>query len=87
MSGQFYILDARSCVGNCALWWRPDGRGYTCELNEAGLYDEEYAGGLRDTDIPVPVEVAKRLSVVHVRLDHLREELGRLSAARQAVKP
>lgn len=40
MSAKFYVLDARSVVGNCALWWRPKGQGYTCELDEAGVYDE-----------------------------------------------
>jgi hypothetical protein len=69
---KYYILDSRSAVGNCALWWRPDSAGYTTELGEAGLY--ERCPSDRDTDILVPKEIAERLAVRHVRLDRLRAE-------------
>jgi len=76
MSGKFYILDVRSIVGNCALWWRPNGHGYTCDLNDAGLYDEEEAKKRhRYTDVAVPEEMARACSQVHVRVERLREML------------
>src|SRR5580698_8375940 len=65
---RFYILDDRTCVGNCALFWAPDSKGYTTQLNEAGLYTEEEAKTHRDTDIPIPEELAKAASVTHVRV-------------------
>ena len=71
----YYILDARACVGNCALFWCPNGNGYTCELHKAGLYTLEQAQAHRDTDIPVPMSVVRDLMVTHVRLDHLRERV------------
>lgn len=71
----FYILDTRQVVGNCALWWRPDGAGYTCDLGDAGLYSREAARSHRETDIAVPRELAERLAIRHVRLDQLRAAL------------
>ena len=71
-----YILDSRTTVGNCALWWRPNGQGYCCNLDDAGLYTREDAESHRDTDIAVPRAVAEQLVVRHVRLDHLRQNLG-----------
>ena len=67
---KYVILDARQVVGNCALFWRPDGNGYTCDLNEAGLYDKTQEH--RDTDIYVPVDVARQASVTHVRVEPLQ---------------
>lgn len=73
MADRFYILDTRQVVGNCALWWCPNGNGYTTQLEEAGLYSEEETRGHRDTDVAVPEAVAKACAVTHVRLDRLRE--------------
>ena len=68
----YYLLDCRSAVGNCALWWRPNGKGYCCELREAGLYTEVEAFGHRDTDIPVPREVAEGNMQGHVCYERMR---------------
>ena len=76
MAEVFYILCVeRPPVGNCALWWRPDGKGYTCNLDEAGLYTREEAFDGRARDVPVPRETAERLVIRHVRLDHLRQNM------------
>lgn len=77
-SGLYYIQDTRQVVGNCALWWCPDGKGYTCELGKAGKYGAEEAKRLRDgrdTDIPFPVEVVDAAAVTHCRVETLREFL------------
>lgn len=75
-TGMFYILDARTIVGNCALWWRPNGAGYTTQLEEAGLYEEADAkNGRRETDIAVPEEIAKKCAVTHVRMERLRDAM------------
>lgn len=70
---RYYILDTRGCVGNCAMWWAPDRKGYTSELNKAGLYTAEQCRGLRETDIPILREIVERHAVRHVRLDRLRD--------------
>jgi hypothetical protein len=69
VSALYYILDTRTMVGNCALWWKPDGGGYTCNLDEAGFYTEDQIRGLRTTDVPVPIHVAEAHTVKHVRAD------------------
>lgn len=70
---RFYILDTRTVAGNCALWWRPGGHGYTTQLEEAGLF---VAGerSLRETDLLVPEAVAQAHAATHVRLDTLRAD-------------
>ena len=38
---QYYIQRHRSgFVGNCLLWWRKGGNGYTCNLDDAEVFDE-----------------------------------------------
>ena len=73
---KYYIMDGRSVVGNCALWWCPNGQGYTCDLDKAGLYTYDEANSHRDTDIPVPATLAKSLVVNHVRRDHVRQNMN-----------
>lgn len=36
---QYYIQSGY--VGNAMLWWRPDAKGYTTDINEAGKYPAE----------------------------------------------
>lgn len=69
----YYVLDARTVVGNCAMWWCPDSQGYTCEIGKAGLYSKRDCAEMRETDIPVHRDVVARLTLQHVRLDHLRQ--------------
>lgn len=85
MSGRYYIRDTRQVVGNCALWWCHDGKGYTTQLEEAGEYEEAEALKIqtsRGTDQAVPVEVAKRASVTHVRVERLGREMDAWKAGR-----
>ena len=56
-NGMYYLQDARhsAMVGNCPSWWRPDGNGYTTNLDEAArfTFDEAMAQHrCRDTDLP-----------------------------------
>jgi len=73
-SGLFYILDSRSVVGNCAMFWCPDSKGYTCELQKAGLYSRAEAYDTSEHNIPIAQEDVEALVVKHVRLDTLRAE-------------
>lgn len=79
----YYVLDVRSVVGNCAMWWCPDSQGYTCEIDKAGLYTEAECRSMRDTDIPIHRDVVQQFVIRHVRLDHLRQA-GHLDAFEKA---
>jgi hypothetical protein len=51
----YYIQDTRSFIGNCPVFWGPDGNGYTTDLRHAGKYTFEKAMRqhfMRDTDLP-----------------------------------
>lgn len=75
----YYIQDCRSIVGNCAVWWGPNRAGYTCNLNEAGVYTEEEAlaqQSTRSTDIARPKELIDEGSVRHFRADIDWEQMG-----------
>lgn len=65
----YYILDTRTVVGNCGLWWRAGRDGYTCDLAEAGRFRETETRGLRTTDIALPCDEVDGLIVQHVRVD------------------
>lgn len=65
----FYIRDTRQIVGNCVLWWGINRAGYTTELDKAGKYTEDETRGLRETDVPIPCEVADKAATIHVRAD------------------
>lgn len=65
----YYLLDARSCVGNCASWWAPGGKGYVCDLRDAGRFTKVEAYSHRETDVPVPCHIAEAAVIHHVRVD------------------
>ena len=47
MAKLYYILNNRpSQRSELALWWCPDCRGYTHDIDKAGVYTEEEAAGL-----------------------------------------
>lgn len=67
-----------SCFGNCALFWRAEGKGYTCDLNEAGRFTEAAARRqekIRSIDRAVPLTLAKAHAVVHVGIEALQRAL------------
>ncbi len=68
---EYLILDRRSAVGNCGLWWGPNGNGYVCSFDEAGRYSKADAHAKRETDVPVPVSLARKFIVQHIRVDQL----------------
>ena len=54
---KYYIQDSRNYVGNCILFWAKNNSGYTTNINDAGLYDEESAKSIcknRKSDIAWP---------------------------------
>ncbi len=64
----YYIqFTGQGFVGNCMLLWRPNGNGYTTELDKAGLYTTDRLENLRDTDQPWKQETLRAAAVLHVR--------------------
>ena len=71
-SDGYYIRDKRQVVGNCALWWRANGAGYCCDIDDAGVYSEKEARSIcrnRDTDVAYRVQDVQRFTIKHVRFD------------------
>lgn len=70
---KYYLLRSHTQADYLALWWRPDAAGYTTQLEEAGLYDEETARKYRAQEtIPVPIEEAQKLASLSVPVDRVR---------------
>lgn len=72
----FYVQDSRQLVGNCVLWWRPQGNGYTCHLELAGIWLPELRNFSRETDIKRPwvqVELAASRMVDEQYLQRIQE--------------
>lgn len=71
----FYIQDTRSYVGNCPLWWRPDGNGYTTRIDDAGKFTELWARRQeekRDTDKAWPCEFIDSIQRPTIDMQDLR---------------
>jgi hypothetical protein len=68
-NGRYFVQDTRpgTPVGNCASWWRPDGAGYTCNLDAAGTCDGRRVLSMRDTDVPWLKSYIRQHAVTHVR--------------------
>lgn len=70
---KFYLQCTRSVVGNSAMWWALNDRGYTCDIRCAKIFDEDdpKLKELRDIDVPWPKEVVDRLVQHHVDVQDL----------------
>lgn len=78
----FYIQDTRQFVGNCPMWWGPNGSGYVTRLDEAGRYTEQEAinqNRTRDTDVPWPCAEIDALARKTVDCQHMRTPGARLA--------
>ena len=78
----FYIQDTRSFVGNCPMWWAPNGAGYVTRLDEAGRFTEQEAirqNRSRDTDVPWPCAEIDKLGRITVDMQHMRPRSERLA--------
>jgi hypothetical protein len=69
------------CVGNCAIFWGPDGCGYTVNLDEAWKvsYEEavEICRSRPDEDFPVSYDTLLALSHRHVDIQAIRRAMER----------
>jgi len=70
----YYLQDTRSTVGNCPLWWRENGKGYTTDLREAGKYTFDEAirqHRCRETDLPWPCEQINAIQRITVDVQYM----------------
>ncbi len=82
----FYIQDTRQFVGNCPVWWGPNGGGYVTRLDEAGRYTEQEAvtqNRTRESDIPWPCAEIDALARQTVDCQHMRPRAERLAELAQ----
>ena len=63
--GEFFIFSKKHSMRGSALWWRPEEAGYTEDLREAGIYDEDRAEAIQryshNDDIAIPLTLALSL--------------------------
>jgi len=70
LNALYFVQDTRNVVGNCALWWRIDRAGYTCDLDLAGKFTgAEVRSMSRETDVPWPIARVEAAVIRHVRAD------------------
>lgn len=71
----FYIQNVK-VVGNCVLWWRQSGHGYTVNLDEAWLVTKKQADEICRSrpkeDIPRPAADVRALAKRHVDVQGFR---------------
>lgn len=73
----FYIQDKRTYCGNSCFWWKPDGHGYTCNLDEAWKVTREKAESIMrhrpDVDVAWPVDFIDAGTARHFDMQKLRK--------------
>jgi hypothetical protein len=73
----FYIQNV-GFNGNCLLWWRPNGNGYTTDLNDAWKVSEAKARSICRSrpkeDIAWPASEIDRIASRHLNCEHLWRE-------------
>jgi hypothetical protein len=79
LHAQYFVQDTQpgAIVGNCASWWRPNGAGYTCNLDDAGTYGGGRVLDMRETDVPWLESYIRQHTVTHVRADTTALSLAR----------
>jgi len=70
-----YYIQNKGYVGNCLIWWRLGGSGYTTNIREAQQYTEEEALRLckvrPDEDFMWLVEIVEEAATLHVDSQNL----------------
>ena len=78
MSDEVYLIqDKRAYVGNCVLWWRAEGHGYTTDFDDAGRFTKEEAFSKnrhRPTDVPHRLSDVEPLAKRTVDMQKLKKE-------------
>jgi hypothetical protein len=71
-----YYIQGVANGNDCALWWKPHGYGYTCNLDEAGVFFgaelRKLMGTVGDQNVAWPVDWVRARTIPHVRVADLR---------------
>lgn len=68
-----YFIQAIDKGGDCAWWWKPNGYGYTVDVDEAGVFlGHEVPKHVTDRDRAWPVDWVRARQTAHVHLSNLR---------------
>ena len=66
---ELYYIQNKGYVGNCLLWWKVDGHGYTCNLDLAWKVTKEEADKIcrsrPEQDIARRADVVDAMAVRH----------------------
>ncbi len=80
MPEELYYIQNKGYCGNCLIWWREGGHGYTCNLNEAWKLPKEEAERIcKDRpaeDIPWPAGLIDGAADRHVTQGGLSRATG-----------
>lgn len=72
-----YYIQNRGYCGNCMFWWRPDGNGYTLDLNTAGRFTRDEAErivrGRPDVDKAWLCSDVHKAVKLHVSIEDFRQ--------------
>jgi len=84
LSNRYLILSLKHSDNDALYWYRPNSRGYTSYISEAGIYSESEVAGhvMEAVTTAVPIEFAKGLAELSVPT-HLLTELKKSSLTPQ----
>jgi len=88
----YYLQDSRSFTGNCPLWWKAGGNGYTTSLEKAHRYtlaDAMKQHQCRHTDVPWPCErinALRRLTVDSQDMGSVKKQAAQIRAEYAAIQ-
>lgn len=73
---ELYYIQNRKCVGNCMMFWRVDGNGYTVNLDEAWKVSlgraRDICQSRPDEDFFHPASLIDPLACRHVDVQKVR---------------
>lgn len=85
-----YYIQNKGFCGNCLIWWKDGGHGYTCNLDEAWMVPlkkaKEICKSRPNEDFPRPIDEVDKVSSRHVTQGALEAVMGLGAASSRKVK-
>ena len=70
----YFMIDRRSLIGNCVVFWAKDHKGYTTDLEKAHMFSKEEAISIernRCSECAIPYEEAMKAARLRVDFQDL----------------